>query len=587
MCHINSIKLFSFWLAYKILRDDKLTYFYLSLWSVLLEAKNIAGNSCFVGDDDCAMLCNTPITDIHDFCNNLSFALNSIDSVSLTSWYEEYYLLRFDIIDLADGTERARNLPTLDSFDEEIVQPIVVVPAEEIEIHQQSVEDQQAPDSPELSINDLYDQLDRYRPNFLYADKIALETYSPGDRAVVVMNVLSDVDYDLPEGWSYRPPTTISSLCVPLDAFNGLGVYEQIELVNEMMTLSCDYRPNTSENSTNTDVFDHSLNNACQTDHTGDHCINLDHVSTSIIDDYIDQQIKELTVEHVRWALYQQLQSPDLNFDSNFVMRERGLNHICPCLRCSVFMLDFINSHLETILLGGTLDNDFHCDNNCRSTCTCSYFNTETRSRRGNVDLDSPAVLSRSSPDILSTDSSSSSASSSSGGEQDAPQVKQPASQSQRKSPVVIINESGVPTNVDTAGHSNIPQDIVILDDTGTVPIVRLTGSPKILTTPIGTSETPAEQLGETFFTPPQQEQHFEHISFRQLNVPMERLHLDYLIDSTTWQDAHNVFEATRWGRDDTIPTEHVVAAALRILPIIASRASGGGITSGKRCRPY
>ena len=141
---------------------------------------------------------------------------------------------------------------------------------------------------------------------------------------------------------------------------------------------------------------------------------------------------------------------------------------------------------------------------------------------------------------------------------------------------MLIINDSDVPTNVDRSGPSGIPQDIIILDDTGTVPLVRLTASPTIVATPAGTSETQGEALGETFFTPPQQEQHFGQVAFRQLNIPMERLYLDNLIESTTWEDAHNVFEATRWGKDDTIPTEHVVAAALRILPIVASRASGG-----------
>ena len=134
-----------------------------------------------------------------------------------------------------------------------------------------------------------------------------------------------------------------------------------------------------------------------------------------------------------------------------------------------------------------------------------------------------------------------------------------------------------MPINVERPGPSSPQQDVIILDDTGTIPIVRLTGSPKIAATPGKISEEPlGEPPGETFYTPPQQEQHFGQISFKQLFVPMERLYLDNLIESTTWEDAHNVFEATRWGKDDIIPTEHVVAAALRILPIVASRASGG-----------
>ena len=557
-----------YWHAYKILGNEELTYFYLSLWSVMLEAKSIAGDSCFVGDQNCAIMFDS----FHSFvfnCHNSSSVftvLNNLDSVSLAYWYEKYYLLRFGVIHLTDNTEMARNLPPTYVDGGELELPIAIFPAEQIEL-QQPNDEERDPEDPEETVRELYYQFDRYRPSFLYVDKIALEALTPEDRTIVVLNVLSDVDYQLPEGWSYTPPRSISSLCVPLDPFNGLGVQEQIELANEMLILDVDYRPLVSERSTNTDVEDYTVEQASQTLYTGDNLINLDRESYSIIGDLVDRHISTVVVEHMRDMLYHSLQSPELNFDDNFQIRTPQLNHVCQCIRCNVFLMDFLNQAFIDVFQQGW-DNFYR--SNCDVQCSAHmHAHAETRSSRANVDLDSPAQMSRSSPDILSTDSSSSSSTSSDSTQQSKPSSSHLGGTSSDP-PVVIISDKGIPTNVERASTSGPSQDIIILDDTGTVPIVRLATSPR------RPSITDPDPNGEKFFTPPQQEYHTDQITFNKLDIPMERIYLDLLISSTTWGEAHDVMEATRWGKVDIIPTEHVAAAVLRILPIIATRASGG-----------
>ena len=104
-------------------------------------------------------------------------------------------------------------------------------------------------------------------------------------------------------------------------------------------------------------------------------------------------------------------------------------------------------------------------------------------------------------------------------------------------------------------------------------PIVKLAVSPR------HAQDEPQDVPQEQFYTPPQPEyerQHISQIKFSKIKVPIERAWHDILIDATTWGDSHDVLEVTRMGRSDIIPTAHVTAAILRILPIVASRAGGG-----------
>ena len=250
-----------FWHLYKILKDELLSYFALSLWSVRLEAAHLSGNSVLVGDD------NVSIINFKKFNRNhsISTTLYELDTVGLAHWYEVYYNLTFGKISLSDNTEINRNayLNDSDSMNAEMLH------FDRNQNETLSIE-VQPPDESDLdleqSIQELYNQLDRTRPRFLYVEKAEFENIPIGDRVVIVLNVMSDVEYALPLGWSYEPFTHTPSFCIPLHFFEDLGVYQQIALAQTFLTFAGDVIPNTADKTTDTNTLIRKQDSTVQTD---------------------------------------------------------------------------------------------------------------------------------------------------------------------------------------------------------------------------------------------------------------------------------------------------------------------------------
>ena len=566
-----------FWHSFKIICDQDLTYFLLSLWSVLLEARYIACETRVVGDDICAALLGGEKINFIDSFDNVRKVLRATDTVSLALWYEKYFLLRFGVNYLTDNTEMVRNRQSdAEAFGGDLIAPQSPVDTElviDLTQQEQPGSDGDSTDT-ENNIGELYAQFMRPPPDFLYVEKNVLEQLPPGDRTIVVLNVLSDPDFQLPVGWSFQPPIGDPSVCIPLRTFTGLGVFHQIEQANEMLTFACDYAPEVSEQGTCTDYYDHAYDNSTQTNVMGDQFIDSNPLIQDVITQLITQEIRNTAENSFFQHLRQQLQSPELGFDADFnIIRRGGGNHICNCLRCNVFLIDFLNAafdhHYSTVnnmIYEPSVLHYMHTD-----------YNTEVRSQRRSVDMDETSKMSKSSPDLISSDSSSSSSTgsdtihlgtigegiSSKGGE------NIPAKQ------IVVIPEQGVPINVEQGDNNRVgdAEVVTIYDDDGVTPIVKLAVSPR------RAQEEAQDIPQEQFYTPPQPEydkQHISQIKFSEIKIPIERAYHDILIDSTTWGDSHDVFEVTRMGRSDIIPTIHVTAAILRVLPIIASRAGWG-----------
>ena len=231
-----------FWHIYKLLKDEFLSYFLLSLWSVHLEAACFMGDSVLVGDENCAMI-NTNITLNH---LAISEVLNSWNTPQLVDWYEKYYNLAFGQISLTDSSEITRNVATTfnHSANSEDM-PLVDRSYQQVSIEVQPPDD--TDQSLEQTIDNLYNQLDRTRPRFLYAEKDEVENSLISDRIIVVLNVMSDVNYVPPLGWSFQPFTLTPSVCIPLELFEGLGVYEQITLARDFLLFKGDTLVNSQE----------------------------------------------------------------------------------------------------------------------------------------------------------------------------------------------------------------------------------------------------------------------------------------------------------------------------------------------------
>ena len=250
-----------FWHTYKILKNEFLTYFYLSLWSVRLEAVHLSGNSILVGDDDCSII-NIRENNIYP---SLNYTLECLDTVSLVGWYEKYYLLSFGEISLKDNTEDNRDSYLINnSFDGE---PLsfsggLINDLGSVEVQPPGDSDQ----SFEQSFTELGVHLDRDRPRFLYAEKNVIE-YSPiGDRVIILLNVMSDAEYVPPLGWAFEPFTHTTAICIPLALFEGLGVYEQVSLAQHMLTFEGDIAPRTVDQSTETTPLGQRHDACVQTD---------------------------------------------------------------------------------------------------------------------------------------------------------------------------------------------------------------------------------------------------------------------------------------------------------------------------------
>ena len=224
-----------FWHIYKLLKDERLSYFSLSLWSVRLEAASLAGDSVLTGNENCA------IVRINESGNptNIYRVLENCDTLHFVNWYETYYNLAFGHISLTDNTELNRNATVnfnhsqnsddalfFDWFNQDI--SIEVQPPDETD------------QSLEQTVENLRAQLDATRPRFLYAEKDEIEQTNVGDRIIAVLNVLSDVNYVPPLGWSFQPFTYTPSICVPLEIFEGLNVYDQISLAQRFLTFAGD-----------------------------------------------------------------------------------------------------------------------------------------------------------------------------------------------------------------------------------------------------------------------------------------------------------------------------------------------------------
>ena len=554
-----------FWHIFRVLQDEQLSYFLLSLWSVRLEAVYFSGNCVIRGDDNCSLITYQSQTDSPP----VSKVLEVWDTISLAQWYETYYNLAFCNINLTDHSETNRNAATMFNGSQ-IVEDLLL--AERYSSDNLSIE-VQLPDEPdhnlEHSIQDLYNELDRTRPNFLYAEKSEIENSHISDRVIVVLNVMSDINYVPPSGWSFRPFNNVPSICIPLTIFENLGVYEQISLAQDFLTFRGDKLVESSDVSVDTKDLIASQSKLIQTD-------------------------PEL-------ARDPDLISPPLTFDREFqpLHAYPKHRHLCRCMACNTFLYEFIhewgidwglipnpnafiispnNKNIEKIRAQAefsTIDQagDFNNNNfwggiyNCQ--CSASHTITETRAARRNVDMDR---LSQSSPEIESSSSSSSTESA----QQDiAPTLEA------RQSPIIIIEDEDVPTIVckKSLVTPKSPQ-ITILDDEGIHPIVNLASSPIVRAQIPREIKVGMDKESSSYFTPPQATQStddfIKHIYFDNLGVDLERINLDLILQRTTWGGAHDVLEAARVGQHHRIPTAQAAAAVLRILPIIGTRAGGG-----------
>ena len=250
-----------FWHTYKILKNEFLSYFYLSLWSVRLEAVHLSGNSILVGDDNCSIINVRE----NSFRPSLNCTLSHLDTVSLVGWYEKYYLLNFGKISFKDSTEDNRNsYLTNDSLDAEPFSYSggFVNELGSVEVQPPNDSDQ----SLEHSFNELGNRLNRDRPRFLYAEKSVIEYLPIGDRVIILLNVLSDTEYEPPLGWAFEPFTHTTAICIPLTLFEGLGVYEQVSLAQHMLTFEGDIIPRTADQSTETTPLSQKHDACVQTD---------------------------------------------------------------------------------------------------------------------------------------------------------------------------------------------------------------------------------------------------------------------------------------------------------------------------------
>ena len=569
-----------FWYTYKMLQDEHLSYFLLSLWSVRLEAAHMAGNSVLIGDENCALL----QPKINSNVENISGVLQHWNTLNLVNWYETYYHLAFGHISLSDNSELARNTTVaFDSIQNSDDTIFFDRYSQEFSVEVQPPDD--TDQNLEQSIESLREQLDAVRPRFLYAEKEEIENTNVGDRVIVVLNVMSDVEYMPPLGWSFQPFTTVPSVCIPLEIFENLGVYDQITLAQRFLTFAGDLRPDSQE--VGVDTYDLSETSSKQ-----------------IQTDPVLQKHPELI-------------SPPLNFDHNFVPTTNNYpmeGHICRCMPCSNFLFEFvqewgmqhnilnqprINVDISTSpeqfrnydsseIIDGAGDRYFNRKHTIMGGTSMQYFCTsynitEAKTRKRNVDLDR---LSQSSPDVQS--SSSSSSSTASGGEEHpAKQIVLPAKQIvPPQEPLIIIEEDDVPTIVSHV-PATVPQspNVIILDDEGTQPIVNLASSPFVIKHPPPVTKeikTKMVKDSSSYFTPPQTSQStddfIKHFYFDNIGVGIERINLDLILQRTTWGGAHDVLEAARVGQHHRIPTAQAVALILRVLPIIGTRARGGEV---------
>ena len=555
-----------FWHIYRVLKNEYLSYFLLSLWSVRLEAVYCSGDCIIIGDENCSLI-NHQNTNVKAVAKLLSHW----DTISLAQWYETYYNLAFGSISLTDSSEINRNVAA--SFNgsqpsEEILF-MERYPSDNVSIEVQLPDD--TDHNLEQNVQELYNQLDRIRPNFLYADKSEIENSHISDRVIVVLNVMSDVDYIPPLGWSFRPFNNTPSICIPLTIFENLGVYDQISLAQEFLTFKGDNLTQKADMAVDTSDLINLRSMPIQTDPT-------------------------LTIDP-------ELISPPLTFDRSFrpLRHYPRHGHICRCMACNAFLYEFIQEWgLDRGLITDPYDNnednkiesiekarkqyhrtviDFNSNisgGNYNYQCSSSHAITEARVARRNVDLDR---LSQSSPEI---ESSSTTSSSDSAQQEIAPEImievppKVPA-----QSPIIIIDEDDVPTIV-SYKPSTAPKSphIIIMDDEGTQPIVNLASSPIIRAQIPREVKVGMDKDSSSYFTSPQATQptddFIKQIYFDNLGVNLERINLDLILQRTTWGQAHDVLEAARVGQHHRIPTAQAAAAVLRILPIIGTRAAGG-----------
>ena len=554
-----------FWHIFRVLQNEQLSYFLLSLWSVRLEAVYFSGNCIIRGDDNCSLITCQGQIDLP----SISKVLGHWDTISLAQWYETYYNLAFCNINLTDHSEINRNAAASLNGSQTAEHLLLT---ERYSSDNLSIE-VQLPDEPdhnlEHSIQELYSELDRTRPNFLYAEKSEIENSHMSDRIIVVLNVMSDVEYIPPPGWSFRPFNNTPSICIPLTIFENLGVYEQISLAQDFLTFRGDKVIENSDVSVDTDGLVTFHSKLIQTDPT-------------------------LTCDP-------DLIPPPLTFDREFQPLPNYSNHghLCRCMACNAFLYEFVQewgidwglipnpndpvcnsdstyiekSRAHIIDQAGDFNNNNSWGGNYNCQCSASHTITEARAERRNVDMDR---LSQSSPEI---ESSSSSSSTESVQQNTAPALEAPAPPPQ--SPIIIIEDEDVPTIVTKKSllAPKSPQ-ITILDDEGIHPIVNLASSPIIRAQIPREFKVGMDKESSSYFTPPQAAQStddfIKHIYFDNLGVNLERINLDLILQRTTWGGAHDVLEAARVGQHHRIPTAQAAAAVLRILPIIGTRAAGG-----------
>ena len=528
-----------FWYIYKLLQDERLSYFSLSLWSVRLEAASLAGDSIIIGDENCALVhINKPRNS-----TNIHRVLKNCDTLHLVNWYETYYNLAFGHTSLTDNTELTRNTTTTFNHSQNSDEAVF------LERYNQDISiEVQPPDETdqnlEQTVDNLRTQLDATRPRFLYAEKDEIEQSNVGDRIIVVLNVMSDVDYVPPLGWSFQPFTYTPSICIPLEIFEGLNVYDQITLAQRFLTF------------------------------TGDRLVDNQDVGL----DTRDLIKLTSTQSQTDPVLKSELHSPPLNFNHNFepTADHYPVNgHICRCMPCNNFLFEFlqewgmhhgllaqleqprINNDMPTDfcfseVIGGAGDSDFNNNfintggNFMHFSCT-PHTITETKTRKRNIDLDR---LSQSSPDVESASSSSSSSSTALGGETKIPIKQTLPPQPNPEEPVIIIDEEDVPTIVSKVpiGTPQSPK-IIILDDEGNQPIINLASSPIIVKHPVPTvKEIKTKMLKDTssYFTPPQASQStdefIKQFYFDNVGVGLERINLDLILQRTTWGGADMMY---------------------------------------------
>ena len=273
---------------------------------------------------------------------------------------------------------------------------------------------------------------------------------------------------------------------------------------------------------------------------------------------------------------------------------EKENGHICDCLRCSAFLLEFlsewgagtdtpsqnvkqadfvpykdsdvnnnqyIGGHFEDYFVnfGGGNDSKYFDNNNNQYNknyfddfgggnynqyCSLLHydFNAETRLAKRNIDMDR---MSKSSPEISSDSSSSSSSSDGAGTSQTGGNYKILKSTKKEKSPIIVITDDDVPT-VLTHEASTQPASpsIIIYDDEGVEPIVNLQSSPifaKAGRTRRGEQKTMMKKDSSSYFTPPQvtnvtdPDDFIKQIYFENVGVGLERINLDLILSRTTW----------------------------------------------------